>query len=109
MIGVDDIDAGRGVGDFLIVVGERIERQRGDRRRGQVARIDVGAQVVARNAVEALRGEDVLGGHLLRLVDPAPDFRLGFPQVACEGAVGPCSITASEQGFMTGESFGHEV
>ena len=45
-----------------------------------LARIDVGAQVVARDARRSFRQQDILGGQLFRLVEPSPDGRLGNSQ-----------------------------
>ena len=46
----------------------------------RLARVNVGAQVVARDARRRFRQQHVLGGQLLRLVEPSPDGRLGNSQ-----------------------------
>lgn len=77
-------------------------------RRGRiVSRIDVGAKVVTRHAIERLRPKDIFGWHLLGLVKPTPDCRLRHIEVARHLAVGTRNVAALDKGLISSERRHH--
>ena len=73
------------------------------------ARIDVGPQIVLRDAIKALGREHIFGGQLLRLIDPAPHCRLWHAEVAGECGIAACRIAAFDQGLETVELSIHKL
>lgn len=83
MIVGDDIDASGGIGSFGIVA-RRIVGRKGIGRGREAARMEVVAQIMARDAVQALGIENVLGRETLRRLEPLPDGGLADAEGATE-------------------------
>ena len=69
------------------------------RSEGIIPRIDVGPQSVARNAVELLGPEDILGRHALRRLDHFPDCGLTAAEIARELRLRTRFVVAGHEGF----------
>ena len=69
-----------------------------------LARVNVGPQIVTRHAVKLFSGQDIFGGQLLRLVQPAPDAGLCHAKVAGHLAIASCGLLAFRQCFKAGHT-----
>lgn len=65
-------------------------------------RVDIGAQIVAADAVETFDQQDIFGGQLLGLVQPAPHGRLVRSQIAGELGLATGLINTGLKGFEAG-------
>jgi hypothetical protein len=65
-------------------------------------RIDVGPQIVPRNAIEALSHKHILSRKLPRLVQPTPYCGLGGADISSELGLPACLVHSGLEGFEAG-------